>query len=99
MWSIQKLVTVPVLPRSSCTAFKVKGRRNRSILSELDGAFCDGGTTRSLGVLSLFVESDLEKLRFKPVDWKLSLGVVWKVSLGVVWKASLGVVLGVEFVL
>lgn len=40
--------------------------------------------TRSLGVFSLFVESDLEKLRFKAVDWTVSLGVVWKVSFGVV---------------
>jgi hypothetical protein len=40
--------------------------------------------TRSLGVFSLFVESDLEKLRFEAVGWIVSLGVVWKVSFGVV---------------
>lgn len=46
MWSIQKLVTLPVFPRSSCTAFSVKGRRKRSILRELVGGFGDGGTAK-----------------------------------------------------
>lgn len=31
--------------------------------------------TRSLGASSLIVEFDLEKLRFKPGVWKVSLGV------------------------
>ena len=45
MWSIQKFWTDPVLPRSSCTAFRVNGRTNRSILKEVVAGFCDGGTT------------------------------------------------------
>lgn len=76
MWSIQKLVTEPVFPRSSCTAFRVNGRRKRSILRELVGDFGDGGTTRSFGASSLAVESDLEKLRFIVVESNGSLGVV-----------------------
>lgn len=44
MWSIQKLVTVPVFPNSSWTAFKVKGRKKRSILRELVAGFEEGGT-------------------------------------------------------
>ena len=45
MWSIQKFWTDPVLPRSSCTAFRVNGRTNRSILKEVVAGFWDGGTT------------------------------------------------------
>jgi hypothetical protein len=37
-------VKFPVLSSSSCTAFKVKGRRKLSILRELVGDLCDGGT-------------------------------------------------------
>lgn len=43
--------------------------------------------TRSLGASSLFVESDLEKLRFKVGDWKVSLGVVVGVEL-VLWGSG-----------
>lgn len=44
MWSIQKLQTSPVLAKSSCTAFSVKGCKNFSILRELVVVLEDFGT-------------------------------------------------------